>query len=122
VFGPTGLLLAIMIFSAGLSLHKRRASSRKFIRSVGIWAIVHNIVVVYAVLACATLDSSTRTAWSDFALQNGFGWVAIAYATVSFAHAFTLLAAIREHERAEREAIEQSEDLEHPVADPLSAL
>ncbi len=98
VFGPTGFLLAIMIFSAGWSMYKRREQSRRLARGVAIWSIVHNIAVVYAVVASSV--AVDPGAWRDFDIHT-LGWTALAYATVSFAHAFTLLAATQTHERVD---------------------
>ncbi len=97
VFGPTGFILAVTIFISGVSLLRRRARARHLARVVGFWAILHNIAVVYMVVMASTMDQDSHAAWSDFSF-SGFGRAALAYAAVSFAHAFTLLAAAQKHE------------------------
>lgn len=96
IFGPTGFLLAVSIFTAGWKLFKRREHSRRFARGVALWSVMHNVAVVIAVIASTT--SETPGGWRDFDI-HALGWVALVYATVSFAHAFTLLAATQTHER-----------------------
>lgn len=115
VFGPTGFLLAVMIFAAGIKLHRRSNSSRRFARGVAAWAVIHNIAVVYAVMASSTNDD--RGPWNDFDVHN-MGWVALVYATLSFGHAFTLLASTQDHERADNDTSARQE----PVARELDAV
>ncbi len=98
IFGPTGLLLAFMIFAAGWRLYKRRDRSRRFAHGVAIWSLVHNVAVICAVIASSV--AVDPGCWKDFDIHT-LGLPALVYATVSFAHAFTLLAATQTHQDAD---------------------
>jgi len=108
LLGPTGLALSVGIVTASKKQTRREKSARNFAIGVGLWSILHNVVVLMAVLYASTHDLPSNDSWKEFAV-DGFGAPAIVYALFSFAHAVLLISAASAHEQASDRVVDDAE-------------
>lgn len=94
VFGPLGVVLALLVVRAGYVLPHADVRAASFARGVAVLEIVHNLAIGITV----ALASGTEGAWEMWGIQKT-GCIAVGYAAVSILHAVMLLSALRAHAR-----------------------
>jgi hypothetical protein len=117
LLGIPGMALSVAVLVCGVKLARKSPNAAAWARKVGLWALVHNVVVVLTVFAGSMVRGSDTL--SDFGVARGLGGAALGYALVSFIHAALLLEAARVVRRADE--VRARQDAELAGAEPITA-
>lgn len=94
-FGIPGIPLSIAHFVLGLRITKRSASARRFAHVVGVWSIVHNVLLLGVTAYANTLPRYVDQAFRMCRMEEGGGVVVVLYALLSISYAVFVMHAVR---------------------------